>query len=85
MTLPSPGPTDTALITGASSGIGADIAHELAARGHGVTLVARRHDKLVALAEELSAQHGVRAEILVADVSEAAVRAALPGRVADLA
>ena len=80
MALPSPAPGCTAVVTGASSGIGAQIARELAGRGHGVTLVARSADKLEALAEELRAT-GVRAEVLTADLSDAADRAALLPRV----
>ncbi|MDQ2678927.1 MAG: SDR family oxidoreductase [Actinomycetota bacterium] len=80
MPLPTPAPDRTALVTGASSGIGDAIARDLAARGHGVTLVARREDKLLALAEELRST-GVRTEVLVADLGDRAVRAELPARV----
>lgn len=83
MALPAPKPTDTILITGASSGIGEALAREFASRGHGVTLVARSVDKLDALATELAAT-GVRAEALAADLSVRADRDALAGRVADL-
>jgi short-subunit dehydrogenase len=73
--LPPPSKDSTCLVTGASSGIGADIARELAKRGHGVTLVARREDRLRALADELSAT-GVRAEAISCDVTdEKALRA----------
>ncbi|MBF4998092.1 SDR family oxidoreductase [Nocardia sp. BSTN01] len=68
-------------MTGASSGIGAALACELARRGHGVTLVARRVDRLNALAEDLSEAYDVRAEVLPCDLLDADARAALPGRV----
>ena len=67
----------TALITGASSGIGAEFARALAGRGMGVVLVARSGGRLAALAEELRARHGVRAEVVAADLSRAGAAAAL--------
>ena len=59
----------TALITGASSGIGAAFAKALAAAGSHLILVARSEEKLRALANQLSSQHAVRAEVIVADLS----------------
>jgi uncharacterized protein len=58
-----------ALVTGASSGIGAEIAAQLAARGADLVLVARREDKLRALADRLSAEHSIRAEVLALDLA----------------
>jgi short-subunit dehydrogenase len=75
MPLPTPSPTSTAVVNGASSGICADLARELVARGHGVTLVARREDKLRELAAELG--NGVRVEVIAADVADPDARAAL--------
>jgi uncharacterized protein len=79
--LPDPRSDGTALVTGASAGIGAAIARELAARGHGVTLVARRRERLEELADELGREHGVRAEVLPCDLIDPEARAGLPGRV----
>jgi uncharacterized protein len=82
MALPPTRPGATCLITGASSGIGAELARGLAARGRGVTLVARREDRLRELAAELTAAHGVLAEVIVADVSTTEGRAGLEAAVA---
>lgn len=83
MSLPTPGPDRTAVVTGASSGIGAEIARNLAARGHRVTLVARSVDKLEQLSAEIAAAGG-RADVLSADLSDRATRAALLGRIEEL-
>jgi short-subunit dehydrogenase len=74
MALPPPAPDSTALVTGASSGIGRELARELAARGHGVTLVARRVERLNELAAELTGDHGVRAETIPTDLADPAAR-----------
>jgi hypothetical protein len=84
MSLPAPNPDRTCLVTGASSGIGEEIAGLLAARGLGVTLVARSETKLRALADALASRHGVRAEVLPVDLTDAQARAELPGRVEEL-
>ncbi|WP_319453368.1 MULTISPECIES: SDR family oxidoreductase [unclassified Mycobacterium] len=81
--LPDPSPTTTAVVTGASSGIGADIARELASRGYGVTLVARREDRLRDLAEELNDNEGVRVELIACDVADPEARTGLFDTVAD--
>ena len=84
MGLPSPAPDSTALITGASSGIGAAIARELAQRGHGLVLVARRRERLQALAKELSDEFGIATHVLACDLANPTSRARLPGRVEKL-
>src|SRR4051794_31489646 len=73
MSLPDPGPDRAAIITGASSGIGTEIARELHKRGQQVVLVARSADKLTAIADEL----GDGAHVLAADLSDRPTRAGL--------
>ncbi len=83
MSLPPPAADRTAIVTGASSGIGEAIARELATRGYGVTLVARRADRLTALADEIRSRGG-HAYVLATDLSDRAARAGLINRVAEL-
>ncbi len=74
MGLPEPSPRGTALVTGASSGIGAALATELASRGHSVTLVARREERLRSLATALTAEHPADAEVIACDLAEPSER-----------
>src|SRR3954453_23995938 len=82
MALPAPAPDRTAIVTGASSGIGTELARALARRGQGVTLVARREDRLRDLAEELAKAHEVRTEVIAADLTDERSRAAIPTELA---
>jgi short-subunit dehydrogenase len=60
----------TALITGASAGIGRALAHEFARDGYEVLLVARRADALAALAREINMAHGAPARVFPADLAQ---------------
>ncbi len=74
----------TALITGASSGIGAAFSRQLASRGFGLILVARREKRLSALAAELEKSNAIDAEILAADLSKPAGIERTERRIAEL-
>ena len=63
MSLPKPNSQATVVITGASSGIGTELAKGLARRGYPLLLVARRRERLDELADELRAQYSVGVDV----------------------
>lgn len=75
----------TALITGASSGLGAEYARQLAARGADLVLVARDREALETIAAGLRTQHGVDVEVLAADLLKPRQRDKVVARLADAA
>lgn len=72
----------TALVTGASSGLGVDFATILAEHGCNLVLVARREDRLRTLATDLTKRHGVQAQVIAMDLSPLGAAEALYDRLA---
>ncbi|MDQ4212437.1 SDR family NAD(P)-dependent oxidoreductase [Microbacterium sp. ASV81] len=73
----------TALITGASAGLGAEFARQLAERGAGLVIVARSRDALDALAADLREEFGVEVEVIAADLTEEEDLRRVAERIAD--
>jgi uncharacterized protein len=74
MALPPPTLDSTVLVTGASAGIGTELARELAARNYNLVLVARREERLRELAEELRLSRGIHADVDTCDLTDADAR-----------
>jgi short-subunit dehydrogenase len=80
MSLPKPNNQSTVVITGASSGIGTELARGLARRGFPLLLVARRRERLDDLANEVGKEYSVGVEVMALDLSDAEGRAKLADR-----
>ncbi|WP_026918874.1 mycolate reductase [Gordonia shandongensis] len=83
MAVPHPSSTFRAVVTGASSGIGMELARVLARRGHSVILVARRGDVLEGLADELRGDFSVEVEVRAMDLSDPSAVATLCDELAE--
>ncbi len=84
MPVPAPSTGRWAVVTGASSGIGAALAAELAARGYDVLMVARRADLMEAAAADLREQYGVAVRVRPTDLSDSAQTAELATELTEL-
>ncbi|MGO9381934.1 MAG: SDR family NAD(P)-dependent oxidoreductase [Mycobacterium sp.] len=80
MSLPKPDNQTTVVITGASSGIGAELARGLGRRGFPLLLVARRRDRLDELANEVGKEYSIAVEVMPLDLSDGKARAKLAAR-----
>ena len=83
MSLPVPTKESVVVVTGASAGIGAELAKQLAALGHDLVIVARREDRLVELADDVRVSHGVDVFVHPADLRKREARVGLLGAIAD--
>src|SRR4051812_34125872 len=75
--------SSTALVTGPTAGIGRSFAHQLAARGHDLVLVARDRERLESEATDLRTSYGVQVEVLAADLTDRDQLALVEARLAD--
>jgi short-subunit dehydrogenase len=82
MPVPAPAPDSRAVVTGASQGIGAALATELAARGHHLIITARRADVLHTLAARLTERYGVTVEVRPVDLADPQARTAFADELA---
>ena len=80
MALPAPSYGSTVVITGASSGIGADLARRLGERGYNVSLFARRRERLEELAGELREAHDIHVDVETCDLGDPGARKRLASK-----
>ncbi len=81
MSLPQPNSDAIVVVTGASSGLGTELARGLARRGYPLLLTARRRERLAELSDELRAKHSVTVEVMPLDLADGTARAQLIDRV----